>query len=801
MRALKDQYPPIREQLDNLNRTGRELNTRIEGTEQGIKALDSQAGQQEVKLGKISPDTLKAWQWIREHQDEFESPILGPPALVCSVRDPRYADLIESLMQTGDLITFTAQTKNDQNKLHNIIKNQLKCYKTNTRCALPMARFRPSIDDEQRQVLGFEGWALQYLQGPEPVLAMLCEAAGLHRTGVSYEDTSTEVFEQLKDSAISQWVTKTSIYRVQRRREYGPGATSTVVRAIRKAQVWSDQPVDASTKRELQQKVTQLTIEREEVVRQFAEQRQNWAALEERKKNLQEAQQELKQEKEVKQRAAQQFNALPVRLAQQEEKRNDCLGTLNSVRNKIEQILNKQCEVKIQKAQAALSYVGSVQTLHKATEALQEAEIMLIEAQSDVDTLEQQNSDARERLAAKRREAVQAENDMRLARQTGKRALEEVKRLQRSADAALTEFMAHLDTSQTREQLEDEIESEKARLELMHGGDSNVIAQFEEREQKIMKLNEKLEEIDDALQEIGEKIAEVREKWEPKLDQLVKRISSSFSYNMAQISCNGQVDVQKEEDFDQWAIIIHVQFRYVCSFYLSILYAAFIGFGHSIISYLRALLGIGSLARYCLLTSTIREHEPLTRLDSHRQSGGERAVSTIFYLMSLQSLTRSPFRVVDEINQGMDPRNERLVHARMVAIATGNDDWRPDGEEGPVPLGNGHRRRGSSNEGGEEENEADSETDGEIERADLGSQSQGSQYFLVTPKLLHDLRYEEGMKVLCIVSGEHMMDPDRGLEGISFNRSLEIRRRMNGKGKGRAVMNEHANGAVGTAAA
>ena len=55
------------------------------------------------------------------------------------------------------------------------------------------------------------------------------------------------------------------------------------------------------------------------------------------------------------------------------------------------------------------------------------------------------------------------------------------------------------------------------------------------------------------------------------------------------------------------------------------------------------------------------ESEPLSVLDNHRQSGGERAVSTIFYLMALQSLARAPFRLVDEINQGMDPRNERYV--------------------------------------------------------------------------------------------------------------------------------------------
>lgn len=34
--------------------------------------------------------------------------------------------------------------------------------------------------------------------------------------------------------------------------------------------------------------------------------------------------------------------------------------------------------------------------------------------------------------------------------------------------------------------------------------------------------------------------------------------------------------------------------------------------------------------------------------------------------MALQELTSAPFRVVDEINQGMDERNERLVFDRIV---------------------------------------------------------------------------------------------------------------------------------------
>jgi chromosome segregation ATPase len=81
------------------------------------------------------------------------------------------------------------------------------------------------------------------------------------------------------------------------------------------------------------------------------------------------------------------------------------------------------------------------------------------------------------------------------------------------------------------------------------------------------------------------------------------------------------VNISEHEDFEQWGIDILVKFR---------------------------------------------ETEQLQLLTGQRQSGGERAVSTTLYLMSLQELARSPFRVVDEINQGMDPRNERMIHEQIV---------------------------------------------------------------------------------------------------------------------------------------
>lgn len=46
-----------------------------------------------------------------------------------------------------------------------------------------------------------------------------------------------------------------------------------------------------------------------------------------------------------------------------------------------------------------------------------------------------------------------------------------------------------------------------------------------------------------------------------------------------------------------------------------------------------------------------RDTESLQLLTSTRQSGGERSVSTMLYLLALQDLTNCPFRAVDEINQ------------------------------------------------------------------------------------------------------------------------------------------------------
>jgi len=132
-------------------------------------------------------------------------------------------------------------------------------------------------------------------------------------------------------------------------------------------------------------------------------------------------------------------------------------------------------------------------------------------------------------------------------------------------------------------------------------------------------------------------------------------------------------------------------------------------------------------------------------LTAQRQSGGERAVSTVFYLMALQSLARAPFRVVDEINQGMDPRNERLVHKRMVKIACK-----------------------------EHTSQFVSSLSNHIELLWFICAKIKNRYFLITPKLLVDLDYHERMKVLCINSGDWVIED----HAVDFKKYFEAGRRL-----------------------
>uniref|UniRef100_A0A3Q3VV74 Structural maintenance of chromosomes protein 5 n=1 Tax=Mola mola TaxID=94237 RepID=A0A3Q3VV74_MOLML len=253
------------------------------------------------------------------------------------------------------------------------------------------------------------------------------------------------------------------------------------------------------------------------------------------------------------------------------------------------------------------------------------------------------------------------------------------------ADESLPEDLrnAFSELPDTLDEIEAMLNEERSRAECFTGLSESVVDEYNRREQEIKHLDKDLEEQTNTLNAYRQKISGAKERWLNPLKQLVEQINDKFSDFFRSMQCAGEVDLhtENEEEYDKYGIRIRVKF-------------------HS--------------------------HTQLHELTPYHQSGGERSVSTMLYLMALQELNRCPFRVVDEINQGMDPINERRVFDIVVRTAC---------------------------------------------------KETTSQYFFITPKLLQNLQYADEMTVLCVHNGTNMLPPTQWDERTFIKRRLRRKAR------------------------
>lgn len=163
------------------------------------------------------------------------------------------------------------------------------------------------------------------------------------------------------------------------------------------------------------------------------------------------------------------------------------------------------------------------------------------------------------------------------------------------------------------------------------------------------------------LQRDEEGLDKLKKSWLDPLKQRLDEVSKQYGLFFQEMGCASEVSLIEDEDYSKFGISLRVKYR---------------------------------------------KNEELHELTAHHQSGGERSVATILYLMALQGVTDCPFRLVDEINQGMDPNNERKVFELMVQTVS-----------------------------------------------TLGS----SQYFLFSPKLLPGLPFNESVTVCVVHNGPFML--------------------------------------------
>lgn len=138
---------------------------------------------------------------------------------------------------------------------------------------------------------------------------------------------------------------------------------------------------------------------------------------------------------------------------------------------------------------------------------------------------------------------------------------------------------------------------------------AQVLEEYNNLKASIDSLTKEVEEKGAKFEKVTENINEIKNDWYSKLSTLVDKININFRNYFQKMRCAGEVSVSQGDnqlDFDKYGLVIRVKFR---------------------------------------------DSDELQVLTRNKQSGGERAVTTALYMISLQELTKVPFRCVDEINQ------------------------------------------------------------------------------------------------------------------------------------------------------
>lgn len=256
MRELKNRATGVKAEADKLK--------------SDLESLNTQEGQQLNFMKRYFPDLAAGWEWIQQHRSEFEQDVFGPPLMSCSIGDERYSDQIQSLLRDDDFTCFTAQNIRDHKKLSNRFYREMSLSVVVRTCSSNLESFQRPASGPEVQRLGLDGFAIDFIQGPAPVLAMLCAERGLHRSGVSLDEHSDAQYDALvKSGVVMQWAAGRQSYLVRRRAEYGPQAMTTVTRDVRQGRFWNSQPVDAQERVDLERRMQELQQERRKLKAEY----------------------------------------------------------------------------------------------------------------------------------------------------------------------------------------------------------------------------------------------------------------------------------------------------------------------------------------------------------------------------------------------------------------------------------------------------------------------------------------------------------------------------------------------------
>lgn len=611
---------------------------------------------------------------------EFKGKLYESPCLTVSTTRNEYAAYLEELVDSQTVFALTAVNKQAYDEGSHAIFQK---YKINVPFRYLSGRtLEANLSREELKELGFEGYLRDFVSGPKAVVQMLAENSFIHDIPVAIKELSPAQIQYLQRPHNGQllfrkFICGDSLYNLTQS-NYGSKQVSTRVSPVNmRPTYFSAGAITEERKLQLQERITQAQVNLEKNSATADTVKEDIAELKRSRQPLIEEIQEISRLQKEASHAKREYERLETRSQ-----------SLKDKVKKLEQDANRDYTTEIIKGKKKLKLVAeeririlaritNVQIdLQKISQAISVLAVQKFDQENKkvtINELTQNIAEERSVLDSKYQEAKKRYQECKQSPER-KRLMEVTMSYTAQEKERLNELVVKYTELErfTEDRIRDVLEGLESELSLLGTGSKSSVNTLERINGQIETLEQEIPELELSIKQKNQNLKEIHAAWEPRLLEMVNKISTKFSSIFPSVGIAGEVKVAKADKYSDWRLEIKVKFR---------------------------------------------EEGELKVLDSHSQSGGERAVSTVFYMISMQELTTSPFRVVDEINQGMDARNERVVHKHMVQVAC---------------------------------------------------QEHTSQYFLITPKLLNNLYYSQNMRVHCIMAGPWTPSPVEKQEYLSL---------------------------------
>eukprot|EP00878_Enallax_costatus_P017303 GHUV01018171.1.p1 GENE.GHUV01018171.1~~GHUV01018171.1.p1 ORF type:complete len:959 (+),score=392.27 GHUV01018171.1:54-2930(+) len=659
---IGEQMQSVREQINHLEGEKGELANSIHAAKMEINRLQAQLREcdsakyqrlqslRHKQKGMLSLEDALNWVNQMKQQGRFRGPVAGPLGLDMKVKMPSCAKYLEQAT-FGQLCNFAVQHKEDADTLSDKFKEM--ALRANAITITDNASQYTTNSTAHMRDYGVVCSLDEVYDAPPLVKHCLANMCNLGNVLVVNHDDTDRVKQLMDEQRVRQVYTPQRIVNFIASAYGGREDASLSISGLNAAagQILGGGAAD------VEERKTELQSQHSRAQGRLQELEQQAAAIDAQVQPLDQQLQELQAERQQLGQEVQQAHRQRSTMQSQIKKGLDYIARLESQPDP----MSKAPRLQQQLAKALDAHYKCLCKQLKATEDQWQALEQHAAADLTSRELDMQAKAMAAAIAARRSTVNSLELALRTAQQVAKNARDSHKRLKEEAthEYALTADDKELfqKMPDDREELDEMIQGMEAEVAGISVNNPRVVEEYRKRQQEIQKLEAELQTLRNMLETAKAQIESLKASWQPELERVVGLINDSFSTNFAQIGCAGEVLLGKSEDYDKFSIQIKVKFR---------------------------------------------ENEQLEMLTAHRQSGGERSVSTILYLIALQGVTVTPFRVVDEINQGMDPINERKVFMQLV---------------------------------------------------DASCQEGTPQCFLLTPKLLPDLPFTEDITVLNIFNG------------------------------------------------